>query len=93
MLRIQCQHMGLGKINNMNVIPHTGPVRSLIIIAVDVNFFPLTQSCLKDYRNNMCFRFMIFTEFFRGAASVKITQKNRLHAMQFMIPIQNFFKG
>src|ERR1700680_753794 len=59
---IQTQHMCFCKIANVEIVPHTGPVRSWIVIAKNLQGRTLTLNRLKHRRDQMGFWITHFSD-------------------------------
>ncbi len=69
--------MSLGKVDNVDVIANARTVRRFVIRSENFHGGLFTQRDLENVRNEMRFHAMIFTEPFRSAGGVEITQRNK----------------
>src|SRR5512146_2286454 len=71
---VQGEHMGVGDIDDVNVVANAGAVFGVVVGAIDVDGVALTERNLKDDRNQVRLGFMRLTEVPSGSGSVEITQ-------------------
>ena len=73
---INREDVRLRKVSNMNVISDTCSILGRIIIAENIDCFPLSERNLKDERNKMCLRLMCLTYLaaYMRTAGIKISE-------------------
>src|SRR5438876_564183 len=80
------QNVRAREIDNMNVVADTCSVGRLVISAVNFNIWCLAQRDLQHCGNQMCLRPMIFAELPGSAGGIEVTQTNKLHAINLVVP-------
>ena len=85
--------MGMGKIDNVDVIANARAIRRLVIGSenLDMLFFP--QCNLEHVWNQMRLTPVIFAELFRCAGGVEITKRNKPEPVNGIVPAENFLEG
>src|SRR5436305_13051608 len=85
--------MGVGKIDNVNVIANAGAIRRFVIGSenLDMLFFP--QCNLEHVWNQMRLTPVIFAELFRCAGGAEITKRNKPEPVNGMVQAENFLAG
>jgi len=88
----ESQNMRVGEIEDVNVIANTGPIRRVVVGAVnfEVRFF--TERHLQHSRNEVRLRSMVFAKFLGCAGGIEVAQANKFHSMNLVVPAQNFLE-
>src|SRR5581483_5732533 len=86
------QDMGLGQINDVDIIPDAGAVGRGIIGAVNLALGGLAERDFEDVRDEVGFDAMMFAEFLAGAGGVEIAEGDKLEAVDLVIPVQHLLE-
>ena len=79
--------MGLGEVNDVNIIPNARTVRCWIISAIDFYEWTLFERNLQNNRDEVRLMIMVFPELAAGAGSIEIPQTDILDAKQSIVPV------
>lgn len=88
----ESEDMGLGQIDDVNIITDAGAIGCGIIGAVNVTLFGLTERHFENVRDEMGFDAMIFAEFFTGSGGVEIAEGDEFEAVDLVIPVQHLLE-
>src|SRR6185369_8333581 len=83
------KNVGLGKIDDMNVIPDAGAVRRWVIGSVNLTSLRLTQRDFEHVGNQVRFYAVMLTELHGGSCRIEITKGNKLQPVDLLVPAQH----
>ena len=86
------EDMGLGEVEDVDVVADAGAVWGGVIGAEDVNGILLAEGDFEDIGDEMGFDAMIFAEFFGGSCGVEVAEGGEAEGMDFVIPAEDFFE-
>src|SRR5215472_16593449 len=86
---LQCTDVGMGDIQDMDVVTQARAVGSIVVISVNGEILPLTGSGLEQQRNDVRFRMMALAKRRRRAGSVEIAKGDHAPTIRSRIPLQN----
>src|SRR5260370_41657238 len=84
--------VGIGDIEDVDVIGDAGSVRCGIVRAEDIDMGQATASGVEKPRNEMSFDAMMLAPFLGGSGSVEITEGHILEASVDLVVRQNLFE-
>ena len=84
--------MGVGEIQNVDVVPDAGAVRRLVVRPVDFDRLLLTQRDFEHIGNKMRFDPVVLAEFLRSAGRVEIPQSGEAESVDLVIPPQDLLE-
>ena len=83
----------LSKVENMDVVADAGPVRRIIIVAVEHQFFAFSARGLEDQRDQVGFGPVVFAEIRGCSRGIEVAQRRVVHAVDFPVPLENFLEA
>ena len=86
------EDVGLGKVENMNVVADAGAVRRGVIGAENIHRLALAEGDFKDVRDEVRFDAVVFAELFGGSRRVKIALGDKGELMNLAIPAEDRFE-
>jgi len=92
LLGVERENMGLGEIDNMDVVPDTAAVWRRVIRPVDLNRLFLGQGDLEHIRDEMRLDPVILSEGLARAGCIEIPQGHEGDAVEFAIPAEHLLE-
>lgn len=83
--------MRIGKVADVNIVPHAGAIGCGIIIAMDRKYGSSVRCCIERERDEVRFRFMSLTDITIGVSSrrIEVTQAHKLDVPRLVAVSQN----
>ena len=90
---LDCQDVGICQVHHVDVIPHVGSIRRVVVIPKDAQFLALAFSDLHDDWDQVRFWPVVFPNrtIWRGPSNVKVAQGHKLDAVRLVRPSHHFF--
>ena len=85
----QGQDVGLGQVGHVDIVAHAGAVAGGIVVAIDLDLFPLAQRHLEHQGDEMGFGMVVLASLGRGACRVESSAAPRSAAVNAIQPVQH----